>query len=65
MKVVLDIGEREVGGERYWTVSGFRHSAEVLGGVQFQFQNLFNGNRQMGQYYLQTESYAMISALLI
>ncbi|CAH2084389.1 unnamed protein product [Euphydryas editha] len=53
VKVVLDIDERESGGERYWIVNGFNHSVNVLGGVQFQFQNLFNGNRQMSDPILE------------
>ncbi|XP_050348729.1 protein takeout-like [Nymphalis io] len=47
VKVVLDIEERESAGERYWMVNGFKHTADVLGRVQFNFQNLFNGNRQL------------------
>ncbi|XP_072932960.1 protein takeout-like [Epargyreus clarus] len=47
VKVVLDIGERTVDGEQYWTVSNWRHSYEVLTNAEFQFQNLFNGQKQL------------------
>ncbi|XP_046978162.1 circadian clock-controlled protein daywake-like [Vanessa cardui] len=47
VKVVLDIEEVESDGELYWKVKGFKQTADVVGRAQFNFQNLFNGNRQL------------------
>lgn len=47
VKVDLKLGERVSNGKSYWTVKDWKHTADVLGGVVFQFQNLFNGNKKL------------------
>ncbi|XP_064072276.1 protein takeout-like [Vanessa tameamea] len=47
VKVVLDIEELTSDGERYWKVNGFKQTADVVGRAQFNFQNMFNGNRHL------------------
>ncbi|KAG6440856.1 hypothetical protein O3G_MSEX001522 [Manduca sexta] len=47
VKIALDIGEKLVNGQKYWSVIRWKHSADVKTGVEFHFQNLFNGNKQL------------------
>lgn len=47
VKIVYDIEDRVVNGEKYWSVASWKHTADVKTGVQFSFQNLFNGNKQL------------------
>nr|BAH97099.1 juvenile hormone binding protein [Bombyx mori] len=49
MKIILDVEERIVEGDRYWHVSDWKHSAEDVSKVEYQFQNLFNGNRDLAK----------------
>ncbi|CAH0719777.1 unnamed protein product, partial [Brenthis ino] len=49
VKVEFKVGERESAGERYWTVPSWTHTADVLGGVAFNFQNLFNGRKDYAE----------------
>lgn len=39
-----------VDGVKYWHVQNWKHTAEVLTGAHYQFENLFNGNKQLGEY---------------
>ncbi|XP_068617244.1 protein takeout-like [Battus philenor] len=43
----FEVGERLDGGESFWTVENWWYTADVLTNVEFRFQNLFNGNRQL------------------
>ncbi|CAG5054610.1 unnamed protein product [Parnassius apollo] len=45
VKIDLKFTEREANGQRYWLLDSYRHAADVRTRVQFQFQNLFGGNR--------------------
>ncbi|CAH2252414.1 jg2019 [Pararge aegeria aegeria] len=45
--VTMQVGERVAGGERYWTVRSWQHNADATQRVLYQFQNLFQGNKDM------------------
>ncbi|XP_026319154.1 protein takeout-like [Hyposmocoma kahamanoa] len=45
--VKYDVGEKIMDGDVYWTLPKWTHSTELQGGAEFQFQNLFNGNKQL------------------
>lgn len=47
VKIVYDLSEVKRGNDKYWTISNWKHSSEVHTGAEFQFQNLFNGNKQL------------------
>ncbi|XP_075975344.1 protein takeout-like [Anticarsia gemmatalis] len=47
VKIAFQVGEKEVDGEKYWTVKSWKHTSEVEKGVHFQFNHLFNGNKQL------------------
>ncbi|KAI8422089.1 hypothetical protein MSG28_009978 [Choristoneura fumiferana] len=45
VKIQYEMAEEERGGEKFWKVISWKHTSDVLTNVQFQFQNLFNGNQ--------------------
>lgn len=49
VKIAFDVNDVVVDGEKYWQVNSFQHSSEVQTGAEFNFQNLFNGNKQLGE----------------
>lgn len=57
MKIVYDITERVSKGEKYWHVDSWQHTAEVKTGAEFNFQNLFNGNKQLGELDLEQNTH--------
>nr|ACF39402.1 takeout-like protein 2 [Epiphyas postvittana] len=46
VKIQYETAEEERGGEKYWRVINWKHTTDVQTNVQYQFQNLFNGNKQ-------------------
>ncbi|XP_045769912.1 protein takeout-like [Maniola jurtina] len=47
--VVMQVGERSYNGERYWTVDSWKHHSDATKPVHYQFQNLFDGNKEMSK----------------
>ncbi|XP_060801575.1 circadian clock-controlled protein daywake-like [Amyelois transitella] len=47
VKFSFEMGHRESGGEKYWTFETWRYTSRVDNNVNFQFQNLFNGNKEL------------------
>lgn len=47
MNVKYDMGEKIVNGDLHWTLPKWTHTTNLQGGAEFQFQNLFNGNKQL------------------
>ncbi|KOB62437.1 Juvenile hormone binding protein, partial [Operophtera brumata] len=45
--LMFHVKEKEVSGEKYWDVYEWKHSADVKTGVQYHFENLFNGNKAL------------------
>ncbi|XP_059057506.1 protein takeout-like [Achroia grisella] len=43
----FEMGERQSAGEMYWVFQDWSYTQQVIGNVHFQFQNLFNGNREL------------------
>ncbi|XP_053604620.1 protein takeout-like [Plodia interpunctella] len=47
VKFSFEMGRREAGGDTYWTFEKWEYSDRVDTNVNFQFQNLFNGNKDL------------------
>ncbi|XP_034829478.1 protein takeout-like [Maniola hyperantus] len=47
--VVMKFGERSSGGERYWTMDSWKHRSDATEPVHYQFQNLFDGNKELSK----------------
>lgn len=51
VKIQLDIDEKPRDGATYWMVKNWNYSATVEKDVHYKFRNLFNGNKQLCEYY--------------
>ncbi|CAH0586776.1 unnamed protein product [Chrysodeixis includens] len=49
VKIMFKVGEKMVGGDAYWVVESWKHTAEVQTGAHFLFRNLFNGNKALSE----------------
>lgn len=49
VKIQYETVEEQRGGDKFWKLTSWKHTSDVLTNVQFQFQNLFNGNQQAGK----------------
>ncbi|GBP69861.1 Protein takeout [Eumeta japonica] len=47
VKLELGVGVERRGAHEHWRLASWRHSARVLTGADFHFQNLFRGNKQL------------------
>ncbi|XP_049872598.1 protein takeout-like [Pectinophora gossypiella] len=47
VKVQYELKEKTAKGDKYWSLSTWKYTSDLQGGAEFQFQNLFNGNKQL------------------
>ncbi|KAJ2951300.1 hypothetical protein O0L34_g5703 [Tuta absoluta] len=47
VKVTYDLNGRTADSNKYWSLTNWSLASELKGGAKFQFQNLFNGNKQL------------------
>ncbi|CAG9135374.1 unnamed protein product [Plutella xylostella] len=47
VKILLNMDTVDSRGAKHWKITDWKHSSDVKTGAEFQFQNLFNGNKQL------------------